>query len=393
MNFTNTHRTAHIPGVYIAAFTGDGHDSIRRQLLDVLTDLESAAVSDPGTLVFDNADYGRFDTEALNTFLVDTGADAVIWGDRCGPETTFHLHAAIAPFPKVAHACRKAARFSARVPLPLDNQTVAVVIAQILGAALAEVARNRPVPRQLIDRCVRTLEPALSAPLECEIHLNVLETLAALEFARAGTSGGLPSLHKAIAHSTRASEVLGTADGQRCIDLLKVRARMLTRLGHRTRDRGKIIAAIRALKNAAPHVDDHVGLAQLDMLLAECNMQLGLMGDNRDMLKQARDLLKWVLPFFYRNLAVEDWAAAQARLAEVSWALMQRTPERAPAKGYADEALGAAHEALTFYNATAFPHEWARITAHLDEMLHRRDSMSLKPRTARDLQRRFSSPV
>lgn len=362
MSIIGTHHRERIPAVYIATFGGDDGDGIQRQFRNAFAAIDPAAGAAPDLLALDRADYGRFDSEALNTFMVDTNTDALIWAHVVAPGDTLEFHAAIAPYPKVAHENRGAERFTARLPLPLTDELCTVASMQVIAAALAEKAANRPVPAGLVMHFATGLERNLRKTMPASLHANVLETLSRLN-ALKGAPGTDPArLRHAIDLNVRLCRQIGTEDPARHVRLLKTRAGMLTRLGTQTGGESDILKGIDALRDAAVIVSEDLGLARLDLQLAVCKAALGRLQDDRDLLADARDLLNWAIPYLYRNLAVEDWARAQAELAEIDFDLMMCATDAESGKTYAFEAIDAVSEALEFYNPGNFPLAWAEVT-------------------------------
>lgn len=368
MSIIGTHHRERVPAVYIAAFGGDDGHGIQRQFRNAFTAFDPAAGAAPGVLALDRIDYGRLDAEALNTFMVDTDTDALVWAYVVAPGDALEFHAAIAPYPKVAHENRGAARFTARLPLPLTEELCAVASMQVIAAALAEKAANRPVPAGLVMHFATELERSLRKNMPASLHANVLDTLSRLNAHEGAPGTDTGRLRYAVELNVRLCRQIDAEDPARHVRLLKTRAGMLTRLGAETGAASDILKGIDALRDAAVIVSEDLGLARLDLQLAVCKAALGRLQDDRDLLADARDLLNWAIPYLYRNLAVEDWAWAQAELAEIDFDLMMCATDSESGKTYAFEAIDAVSEALEFYNPGNFPLAWAEVT-HLRDRI------------------------
>ncbi|MCK5778943.1 MAG: hypothetical protein KAH11_09135 [Rhodospirillales bacterium] len=359
MNIVQHHDQTSMPLLYVASINGDPDGVIQARLREVLASIEPAAVAAPDMLVRDNADFGRFDREALNQFLVDTGTDAVIWGNV--GDDVLEIHTAIAPYPKVAHENRLAARFRAQVPLPVAERDIAVPMVQALAAALVEIARNRPTPQYLIQHLIRALEMTCDTSADPDQNLNVLETLSRLYALGRADDDDITALRRAIHLNTRLCAKIGQSDPSRLARVLRARAAMHIRLGYRTRSVEPVLDAVDTLSSAARHSTEDLDRARLDLLLADCKEALGEIRSDVSLLEAARDLLNSAVPFLYQTLAIEDWARAQSRLARINWHLGRYTDDPETGKKYANDAIDAVCEALSFYNARNFPFAWARI--------------------------------
>ncbi len=370
MSIIGTHHRERIPAVYIAAFGGDDGGGIQRQFRNGFRAIDPAAGAAPGVLALDRIDYGRLDTEALNTFMVDTDTDALVWAYVVAPGDALEFHAAIAPYPKVAHENRVAEHLTARLPLPLTEELCTVASMQVIAAALAERAANRPVPAGLVMHFATGLEHKLQKKknMPSSLRANVLETLSRLSALKGAPGTDTARLRYAVDLNVRLCRQIGANDPARHVRLLKTRAGMLTRLGTKTGEASDILKGIDALRDAAVIVSEDLGLARLDLQLAVCKAALGRLQDDRDLLADARDLLNWAIPYLYRNLAVEDWARAQAELAEIDFDLMMCATDAESGKTYAFEAIDAVSEALEFYNPGNFPLAWAKVT-HLRDRI------------------------
>lgn len=368
MNIVDIHIRERVPRVYIASIRGDADGTIRRRLREALLDFEPHAVCDPDAIVIDNADFARFGSQDLNQFLVDTGTDAALWGRIDDSGRQLEIHTAVAPYPKVAHENRAAARFSACVRLDPDRGEVAIPAKHAFAAALVEIARNRPAPRRLIARCITALENALEGSPATRLKHNVTETLSRLYALARADDDDIAALRHAIDLNTRVCTGIGHTDMPRLIRVLRVRAAILIRLGYRTFGVEPILDAVDTLSSAARHSTEDLDRARLDVLLADCKEALGVIRSDETLLADARRLLNSAVPYLYQNLAVEDWARAQSRLARVNLRLMQCARDSETGTMHANEAIDAVCEALTFYNATNFPFAWARVTKLMGEI-------------------------
>ena len=359
MNIVKQHDRAKMPLVYIAGIKGDADGALQTRLREVLASVEPNAVAAPDAIVRDNEDFGRFDREALNQFLVDTGTDAVIWGSA--GNGVLEIHTAVAPYPKVAHENRLAARFQAKVPLPLNDRDIAVPVIQALAAALVEIARNRPTPQYLIQHLIAALEMASDTSPDPDQNLNVLETLSRLYALGRADDDDITALRRAIRLNTQLCARIGQTDPSRLARVLRVRAAIHIRLGYRTRSVEPVLDAVDTLSSAARHSIEDLDRARLDVLLADCKEALGEIRSDVSLLEAARDLLNSAVPFLYQTLAIEDWARAQSRLARVNWRLCLYADDAETGRKYANDAIDAVYEALSFYNARNFPFAWARV--------------------------------
>ncbi len=359
MNIVKQLSQTRIPLVYVAGIKGDADGAIQEHLTDVLASVEPGAVAAPDALLLDNADFGRFDREALNQFLVDTGADAVVWG--YAGDGVLDIHTAVAPYPKVAHENRLAARFTAQVPLPFDDRDIAVPLAHAIAAALVEIARNRPAPQDLIVRMIAALELSGDTAPDTDRNLNVLETLSRLYALGRADDDDIGALRRAVCLNTRLCTRIGQADPVRLARVLRVRAAMLIRLGYRTRSVEPVLDAVDTLSSAARLGTEDRDRARLDLLLADCKEALGEIRHDSRLLEDARLLLNSAVPYLYQNLFIEDWARAQSRLARVNWRLAQHAGDAEAGKTYANDAIDAVCDALSFYNPRNFPFAWARV--------------------------------
>jgi len=365
MNNIDIRSAERTPVVYIAGIDGDADGATKAWLKNCIAEFAPLAVSAPGAIMADNTDYGRLSAEALNEFLVDADADAVLWasGPDVGGERYFHC--AVAHYPKVKYVGRDAGVFTLRTANTGEATTGRLLAANILGATLSEIAAIRPAPSALIDACMHEMEAALAKPLERELYLGTLERLQNLFAATGRNDQEAQPLRRAIELNECLCGEVDGADTAHHARLLQHRASCLAILGARTGEVKDILGAITALKRAAPHIRDDAGCARLDVTLANCKSALGALLDDAEILLSARDLLRGIIPVLYHQLAVESWAAAHASLSATCWHLYGVTGEFE----HAAEALDAAHEALTVYNAKTFPFAWAKAKGHLGLML------------------------
>jgi len=365
MNNIDTRASARTPIVYIAGIDGDADGTLKAWLRDCVAAFSPRAVAAPAAIVVDHTDYGRLNAEALNEFLVDADIDAVVWATGPDADGGRLFHCAVARYPKVKHAGRNARIFTLLTANAGDTASGQLLAANILGAALSDIAVIRPASPVLIDACIHAMEAALTGPLERDIYLNTLERLQSLYAVTRDDELREPNLRRAIALNERLCCELDGADTARLARLLLCRANCLASVGTRTGEVKDILGAITALKQAAPHIHDDIGRARLDVILANCKTALGAVLDDAEILTSARDLLRGIIPVLYRHLAVESWALANAHLSTACWNLYGNTG----VFEYAVEALDALHEALTVYNAKSFPFDWAMAKRKLGGML------------------------
>jgi|GEM_PF-3596894 len=365
MNNIDIHTSARTPIVYVTGIDSDPDGTARAWLTDCIAAFSPLTAAVPAAVLVDNTDYGRLGAEGLNEFLVDADIDAVVWASAPDANGKRHYHCAVANYPKVKFAGRDAEIFTLRTANTGEDATGRLLAAIIIGAALSEIGAVRPAAPALMDACMQAMEAALDEPIERDLYLNTLERMQALYAVVRDDDRREPSLRRAIALNERLCCEIDGADTARLARLLQHRANCLASLGAHTGEVKDILGAITALKQAAPHIRDDLGRARLDVMLANCKTALGSILDDAEILTSARDLLRGIIPVLYRHLAVESWAAAQAHLSASSWLLY------GAAGNFDDavEAVDAAHEALTVYNAKSMPFGWARAKSNLGVML------------------------
>ena len=359
------HNRERIPVVYIAGIQNDKDGAIKAWLKHAVASFTPLAIADPGTIIIDNADYDRLTPEALNEFLVDADADAVVWATAPDGNAEYCFHCAVSHYPKVKYQGRQAKVFTVATVKTGDAATGRLLAANVLSAALSEIADIRLAPSALIRGCIDAMETALAGQLERGLYLNTLEELQTLYFIAREDQGWERKLRRAIDLNERLCRELEGTDTVRIARLMHIRASKLAILGERTGNVQDIMAAITALKKAAPDTTDDVERARLDVTLANCKSALGLILGDTEILKAARDVLRNIIPVLYRHLAVESWAVAQTNLSATCWNLYGATDDFA----YGDEALDAVQEALTIYNPKNFPLDWAMAKQNLGCML------------------------
>lgn len=365
MNIIDTQNRERIPVIYIAGGTDPAGDTGLSWLKAAVAAFAPQVVAEPEAILIDNMDYGRLDNEALNEFLVDADIDAVVW--PVVPETadTWSFAVAVCPYPKVKFQGRKARTFTLPAAKPGDPATGRLLAANVISAALAEIVDVRPVCTDLIAPCVGALEDGLKRTPQQDPCLQTIGCLQTFYFALREDARWKQHLRRAVELNGRLLNALDKGAHERRAELLVFRAKCLAVLGGRNVDVEDILAAITALKRAAPHVTGETARAGLDMILADCKAELGTILDDNAILISARDLLRGIIPVLYSNLAIESWAMAQSSLSAICWKLYSATGEFE----HATDAVDAVHEALTVYNPKLLPSYWAMAKNNLGGML------------------------
>ncbi|WNK00751.1 hypothetical protein L2D14_04830 [Thalassospiraceae bacterium LMO-JJ14] len=365
MNNIDIRTAEHTPIVYIASIDGDADGATKTWLRSCIATFAPHAVSPPAAILVDSTDYDRLSAESLNEFLVDADVDAVVWATAPDMAGTRLFRCAVSRYPKVKHKGREANTFTVRTANAADPATAELLAANILGAALTEIADTCPASPVLIGACIHAMETGLTGTLEHDLYLLTLDRLQSLYFAVREDENWDRNLRRAIDLNERLCCELENVDTTRFARRLKDRASYLAVLGARTGEVADILAAITALKKAAPHFTENIDRARLDMTLANCKSELGLILDDTEILLSACDLLRSIIPVLYRNLDVQNWAMAQANLGAACWNVYRSAGE----PEHAIAALDAMHEALTVYNPKAFPLDWAMAKNNLGSML------------------------